>query len=240
VSEAQDSEKKKQADSANEGVEETSKVGIRINARAVGKHKETFSFSEAGVAYEDELIEELGKKYHVPYRIVKEAVIAVKRVDLGDQGRAAMLQHKLMTDDAIIKASANYITGKITVVYNPKGAKNLRPKTDLDAIVAKLQAEGVEPLSVEQHDYDYYREFYSYAFNPPKIRDRPPYGYDAEKWKKVREDYEREREKHEEEKRRKFKEWQQEYYKRHRDVLDRFPADLSRLNAILCLKTGFR
>ncbi len=226
MSEVQGSEKKKQAESPDEGIEETSKVGIRINARAVGKHKEASSFSEAGVSYEDELIEELGKKYHVPYRIIKEAVIAVKRADLGDQGRAAMLQYKLMTDDAIIKASVNYITGKITIIYNPKGAKNLRPKTDLDTIIEKLQSEGVNPLSVEEHDYDYYREFYSYAFNPPKIRDRPPYGYDPEKWKKIRDEYERERQKHEEEKRRKFREWQQEYYERHRDVLDKYPNEL--------------
>ncbi|MGC8601658.1 MAG: hypothetical protein ACP5GO_05670 [Thermoprotei archaeon] len=225
MSEVQDSEKKKQT-VEGEGAEETSKVGIRINARSVGKQKEVSTFSEAGVSYEDELIEELGKKYHVPYKIVKEAVISVRRDDLGDQGRAAMLQYKLMTDDAIIKASVNYITGRITIIYNPKGAKNLRPKIDLEEVLNKLRSEGIEPLSVEERDYDYYREFYSYAFNPPKIRDRPPYGYDAEKWNKIKEEYEERRLKHEEEKRRKFREWQREYYEKHKDVLDRYPSDL--------------
>jgi len=229
--ESPEEEREDQGAKETQGVEETSRIGIRINARSVGAKKNEEKAVSPGsegtqlVSYEDELIEELGKKYHIPYKIVKEAVIKVKKEDLKSFGDAAALQYKLMTDDAILKASVNYPKGTITVIFNPVGAKNLRPKTELDAILAKLAREGVAALNAEEHDYDYYKDFYSYAFSPPKIRDRPPYGYDEKTWQKIKEDYESQRQKHEKEKLNKFRKWQAQYYQRHRDILDKYPQD---------------
>jgi len=224
-------EEKKQSgiDKDDKSVEEVSEIGVRINARRVGKREnkaEQTQVTQGDVSFEDELIEELGKKYHVPYRLVKEATIKTTKEDLKSFGDAAALQYKLLTHDAILKASVNYVTATITVIYNPRGARNLRPKTDLDELLSELHANGIKTQSVSDRDYDYYKEFYSYAFNPPKIRDRPPYGFDAKKWDKIKDEYEKERQKHEQEKLEKFKQWQKDYYNKHKQILDKYPGDL--------------
>lgn len=234
VSSADEVEKKQSGLAEEQSAEETSEIGIRINARAVKETKKEKSQSpsaEGDVAYEEELIEELGKKYHVPYRIVKEAEIAVAREQLKSFSDATKLQYDLMTLDPVLKASVNYGKARITIIYNPKGARNLRPKTDLQELLAFLGQRGIQPSSVQERDYDYYKEFYSYAFNPPRIRTRPPYGYDPKKWEKIKEEYEKERLKREEEKRQKFRQWQAAYLERHRDVLSKYPQDLARRHA---------
>jgi hypothetical protein len=37
---------------------------------------------------------------------------------------------------------------------------------------------------MEDVDYDYYKELYSYAYFSPSIREAPPYGWTREEWKK--------------------------------------------------------
>ena len=49
-----------------------------------------------------------------------------------------------------------------------------------------LKKEGihVDAARMANEDYDYYKNFYTYAYNPPSIRERAPYGYTAEQWRR--------------------------------------------------------
>lgn len=114
----------------------------------------------------------------IPYRIIKKAEFEVEKKWLVDAQHAARLQYNLLKLDAVIKAKVEYNKALITVIYNPKSADNEKKKTDLKELKEFLGKEGIkmEGARISERDYDYYNEFYSYAFGPKQIRHHPPYG----------------------------------------------------------------
>ena len=166
-------------------------------------------------------IEENGKRFRLPYGMIREAVFSnVDEASMVDQQHAARLQYRLLLKDPIIKAYVEFSKGKITVIYNPKGADNIREKISLDELISFFEGEGVrvDRNSVTEREYDYYKEFYSYAFSPKRIREHPPYGYTEAQWKKMKPDWEKKVVKYEKVKLDKFREYQKEYEKQHPEV----------------------
>jgi hypothetical protein len=137
----------------------------------------------------DAYVVENGDKFRVPYRIVKKATfVNVSKADLIDIPHAARLQYRLMLLDPILKASVDFTKSKITVIYNPDTADNNKEKISLEDLREVLQKEGIttDRAHTVNEDYDYYKNFYSYAYNPPAIRERAPYGYTMEQWQKMK------------------------------------------------------
>ncbi len=166
-------------------------------------------------------VEENGKRFRIPYRIIKEAVISgINKDDLIDPGHAARLQYRLLLMDAVIKAYVEFAGEKIIIIYNPIGADNIREKTSLEKLVLYLEKEGihVDKKNIEERDYDYYKEFYSYAFNPKSIREHPPYGYTPEQWKTLKPAWEKKVIEFEKEKLARFREYQKEYEELHPEL----------------------
>lgn len=166
------------------------------------------------------ITDEEGNRFRIPYKMVKLLTIKnVKRVgEFRDQPHVARLQYRLMEKDEILKATLNFAKSEMMITYNPKDSDNFKKKTDLDEILDFLKSQGLEidkEKDVSEEPYDYINSFYNRAFNPPEIRDRPPYGYTPEEWKTMRAKYEEKKEKMKAEKWEKFKEWQKEYEKKH-------------------------
>ncbi len=165
------------------------------------------------------IVDEHGNKFRVPYRMVKIVTFSnVKPVgEFRDQPHAARLQYRLMEKDAILKARVNFIKKTITLIYNPLEANNLKEKIDVKGIVDFLKSQNLEidESMADDKDFDYIKDFYSYAFNPPSIREHPPYGYTHDEWQKMKAEYEKNRKKGEKEKWEKFLLWQKEYEKLH-------------------------
>lgn len=138
---------------------------------------------------------EKGNRIRVPYRMVKQVIFTnVKQSgEFSDPEHAARLQYRLLLNDAILKARVHYIRNKILIIYNPKDAGNLKDKIDLDGIKAFLKEQKVEidENSISDEPYDYYKDFYTYAFDSPSIREHPPYGYTLKEWKKMKPDWEK-------------------------------------------------
>lgn len=158
--------------------------------------------------------EEDGKQYHVPYRMVRRAVFSgLKKEELVDIPHAARLQYRLMLLDPVIKAKVDFTKQRIIVIYNPRTADNIKDKISQQEIVDILAREGIhaDPAHTEEADYDYYKDLYTYAYNPARIRERPPYGYSAEEWKGMKGEYEEKMQKLEAEKVQKFRSFQQGY-----------------------------
>jgi len=193
----------------------------------------------SGSGYKEELAKEskesidLSKEYikegdaliRMPYRIIKMATFSnIKKEDLIDPQHAARLQYRLMLLDPVIKARVNYVKAQISIIYNPVGADNIREKISLDALIDFIEKEGVhiDRSNIKNEDYDYYKEFYSYAFNPKRIREHPPYGMSEEEWKKRKAKFEEEMIESRDSKWKKFKEWQQRYKEEHKDILGSF------------------
>ncbi|EQD50001.1 hypothetical protein B2A_07454, partial [mine drainage metagenome] len=89
-------------------------------------------------------IVEDGKKFRLPYKIIKQVVFSnVSKADMIDQEHAARLQYRLLLLEPVIKAYVEFQKGRITVIYNPAGADNIREKMSLDDIIAFLAKEGV-------------------------------------------------------------------------------------------------
>jgi hypothetical protein len=167
--------------------------------------------------------DENGVRVRMPYRIVKRVLFSgVKKEELKDQPHAARLQYRLMLLEPVIKAYVNYVKGQIIVIYNPVGADNIKDKMSLQELVDFLAKEGVhvDINSAKEEDFDYTKEFYSYAFNPARIREHPPYGYTMEEWKKRKAAFEKELQEQKVSKWQKFKEWQQKYKQEHKDILE--------------------
>ena len=167
--------------------------------------------------------DENGVKVRMPYRTVKRVLFSgVKKEELKDQPHAARLQYRLMLLEPVIKAYVNYLKGQIIVIYNPIGADNIKDKMSLQELVDFLAKEGVhvDMNSAKEEDFDYTKEFYSYAFNPARIREHPPYGYTMEEWKKRKAAFEKELQEQKVSKWQKFKEWQQKYKQEHKDILE--------------------
>jgi hypothetical protein len=166
-------------------------------------------------------ISDNGKNYRVPYNIIKQATITgISKSDMIDMSHAARLQYRLMLNDAIIKARVDFTKSKITIIYNPKGADNIKPKISLEEIIDLLGKEGikVDIGNVKDEDYDY-KEFYNYAFNPKQIRERPPYTYTHEEWKKMKEKIEKKKAENLKNKIEKFHAWQAKYASEHPDKI---------------------
>lgn len=166
----------------------------------------------------NQYVEEQGARYRMPYRMVKEVTFeGVSQQDLIDLEHAARLQYRLLLLDPVIKAWVNFTKRHIIVIYNPMGADNIREKISLDELVQFLDNEGVhvDRNNARERDYDYYREFYSYAFNPKEIREHPPYGYTLEQWRKMRPAWERKRQEGIRRKWLQFKDYQKGYEKLH-------------------------
>ncbi|MGC8652031.1 MAG: hypothetical protein ACP5UH_02150 [Candidatus Micrarchaeia archaeon] len=167
--------------------------------------------------YKPAYVKEGDKEYRLPYDIIRQAVFSnIKKEELIDMPHAARLQYRLMLMDPIIKARVDYTKSKITVIYNPVGADNAKPKTSLGELIGVLEKEGVhvDKASIDDQDYDY-KSFYSYAFNPAQIRERPPYSYTHEEWQRMKPAVEEKRAKGREKKKEKFHEWQEKYAREH-------------------------
>lgn len=166
----------------------------------------------------DSYVVEEGKKYRVPYKIVRKVVFSeLKKEDLIDIPHAARLQYRLMLLDPIIKARVDFTKRRMTIIYNPRGAENIREKISIDELRDFLAKQGVgtDTQHMENTDYDYYKEFYSYAYNPASIRERPPYGYTSEQWRAMKPEWDAKMKAVESGKISKFREWQREYVASH-------------------------
>ena len=162
-----------------------------------------------------------GKKFRLPYKMIKQVVLSnVSKSDMIDQEHAARLQYRLLLLEPVIKAYVEFQKGRITIIYNPIGADNIREKMSLDDIIAFLSKEGisVDRSAIAERDYDYYKEFYSYAFHPKVIREHPPYGYTLEQWRKMKPKWEEKSKEYEKKKWLDFKKYQKGYEEKHPEV----------------------
>ncbi|MCL5100804.1 MAG: hypothetical protein M1122_02525 [Candidatus Marsarchaeota archaeon] len=184
-------------------------------------YKKDLEESKGSKQTNNEFITLEGKSYRVPYSAIKEVTFSnVNRNELIDLEHAARLQYRLMLQDSILRAKVEFIKQTITVVYNPSSATNRKPKISFDELVKFLANEGVhvENLPREERDFDYIKEMYNYHYNPPAIREHPPYGYTAEEWRKMKADYLSKLEKMKHENTEKFVAWQKEYEAEHPEV----------------------
>ena len=170
----------------------------------------------------DEYVMENGKKFRVPYKKVRQVVFNnLKKEELVDQEHAARLQYRLMLLDSVLFAKVEFATRKITLTYNPEGAENSKEKIALQGLMGFLAKEGVHAPAegIEERDVDYYKENYSYHYNPPSIREHPPYGYTLEEWRNgMKQEYEGKKDMYDKEKSDKFHEFQREYLGEHPEL----------------------
>lgn len=158
------------------------------------------------------------KRYRMPYRAVRNVTFSsLKKEDLQDSRHAARLQYRLMLIEPVIKAAVDFSELKISVIYNPNGASNGRPGTDIGTISEFLEKEGVHvhPKSTRDSAYDYYSQLYSYAYSPARIRKSTPYGYSLRAWMEIAPSYEKKTARADKEKLEKFRAWQSRYLKEH-------------------------
>ncbi len=191
--------------------------------RASGYNEELEKEKGMDFDIEKEYVNENGVSVRMPYRIVKRVVFTnVKKEELIDQPHAARLQYRLTMLEPVIKAYVNFLKSQIIVIYNPVGADNIKDKMSLNELVDFLAKEGVHVSaeSTKEEDFDYYKNFYSYAFNPDRIREHPPYGFTMEEWKKRKPAFEKELQDQKVSKWQKFLEWQQKYKKEHPEILN--------------------
>ncbi|MCL4404501.1 hypothetical protein M1583_00735, partial [Candidatus Marsarchaeota archaeon] len=74
--------------------------------------------------------------------------------------------------------------------------------------------------------YDYYKNFYSYAFNPPAIREHAPYGYTIQEWKKMKPEYEKKKAEYRKKSEEKFHNFQMEYLKEHPELAKEYGIEI--------------
>ena len=147
---------------------------------------------------ESHFIMENGKPFRMPYRVIKKITFSnLNQKELVDIPHVARLQYRLLLFDAVIKAKVDYHKKFIRIIYNPPEADNNREKISRDKLVEFLASEGVHVSTatenMEEVDYDYFKEHYSYAYFPPSIRESPPYGYTREEWKRLKAEKEKEK-----------------------------------------------
>lgn len=173
------------------------------------------------VIYNDQVMID-GKSYRVPYKMVKEIEFSnINKQQMIDMEHAGRLQYRLMLQDSIIRAKVEFVKQKITIVYNPATAQNNKPKLSKEELISFIAKEGVkiDPSAMHERDFDYFNEMYMYQFNPPSIRERPPYGYTMDEWKKMRDEYNKKAAEGRVENYNKFQEWQDSYAEQHPDIL---------------------
>ncbi len=134
-------------------------------------------------------IEEDGKKYRMPYTIIKKVTFSnLEDKELIDIPHAARLQYRLLLFDAVIKAKVDYHKRFIRIIYNPPEADNIKEKISRAKLIEFLAGEGVHVNEASENmveePYDYQKELYNYAYFPPSIREAPPYGWTRAEWKK--------------------------------------------------------
>lgn len=165
---------------------------------------------------EKQYIEIDGTKFRVPYRIIKKVVFSnISQQEMRDMDHAARIQYRLMLNDAVLKATVNFVKQTISVVYNHKEADNLKDKVSRQDLIDMLAKEGVhiDPHAVEERDYDYVKEFYTYAFHPTRIREHAPYSYTIEQWRKMKPQWEAKQAEFEAKKLEAHRKFQEEYDK---------------------------
>jgi hypothetical protein len=169
---------------------------------------------QKGATDYDEYVDENGKKFRVPYKIIKQVTFSnLKKEELIDIPHAARLQYRLMLLDPVIKARVDFTRLKMVVIYNPRTATNIREKMSLDELKEFLSKQGVhvEEKDTQEEDYDYYKNFYSYTYNPATIRERAPYGYTKLEWQQMKPEVEIRMKEAEKLKQEKFKKFQEDY-----------------------------
>ena len=172
----------------------------------------------------NQYVEEDGKRFRVPYRIIKKAIFSnVNRKELIDIPHAARLQYRLMLLDPVLKARVDFTKCKIIVLYNPKTADNNKEKMSLEDLIEVLGTQGVhiDRNSIEDADYDYYHDFYSYAYQPSTIREHAPYAYTDEEWKTMKPEWEAKMKAMAVEKKNKFHAFQEQYLIDHPDAANK-------------------
>ena len=140
----------------------------------------------------DEYVTIDGKQFRIPYKVVKEVTFSdVKKEELISIENSGRLQYRFMLLEPVLRAKVEFTKGKITVVYNPTTAKNRKEKMSREDIIKFLDTEGVHVSNcpISERDFDYFVEMYSYQFDPPSIRERPPYGYTAAEWRSMKNEY---------------------------------------------------
>lgn len=170
----------------------------------------------------DEYVTIEGKRYRVPYKVIREVVFSgVRKDEMESIEHAARLQYRLMLLEPVVKAKVEFNKGVITVVYNPDSANNRKEKISMDQLIAFFDKEGVHLKGNprEERDFDYVNEMYGYQFNPKTIRERPPYGYTLEEWRSMKGEYARKMHESREKNVAKFKDWQDNYAESNPEVL---------------------
>ncbi len=155
-----------------------------------------------------------GKQYRMPYGIVRKATFSnLKKAELMDTPHSARLQYRLMLLGAVIKAAVDFDDARITIIYNPSNADNRSDKTTLGELIGALSKEGVktDQASTSDTDYDYYKDIYTYSYNPKTIKESPPYGYTETEWSKMRAKWQKKMEESKIKKQAKFRLWQENY-----------------------------
>jgi len=174
---------------------------------------------------QDEYIIDDGKRYTVPYQKVKYVVLKnISKEELIDAEHAARLQYRLLLLEPVLRAKVDFGSLKISLLYNPEAAKTRNRRMSLKGILDFLASEHVhaDANSVEERDVDYYKEIYSYYYDPETVRERPPFGYTPEEWSKgARAKYDEKMATAEAEKLRKFHEWQLEFEKEHAELAEK-------------------
>ena len=167
----------------------------RRDNQDIQKTQQVFGPSTEDKASEEKgshFIMEDGKPFRMPYKVIKKVVFKnLDQKELIDIPHVARLQYRLLLFDAVIKAKVDYHKKFIRIIYNPPDADNIREKMSREKLVEFLASEGVhvktDSADMEEEDYDYFKEHYSYAYFPPSIREAPPYGWTREEWKKEKE-----------------------------------------------------
>ena len=172
----------------------------------------------------NEYVEENGLKYRVPFHTVRQIVFTdVKKEELIDTEHAARLQYRLMLQEAVLFAKVEFVARKISITYNPTGADNRKAQMSRQDVVDFLAKQGVHvgtnPESVSERDVDYYNEHYKYHYNPPSIREHPPYGYTLDEWRNgMKAEYETHKAAYDKAKLDKYHEFQNNYLREHPEL----------------------
>jgi hypothetical protein len=181
---------------------------VALNKQVFGPQVEASETQEGEMSW----VEESGKLYRMPYKMIKQVVFSeLDKNELKDIPYSARLQYRLLLMEPVLKAKVAFHKRFIRIIYNPTGADNIKPKISREQLIKFLADEGVHVRQdkIEERDYDYYKEFYQYAYFPKSIREAPPYGWTKEEWQKQKE-----------------KLAKQQYRKEHPTVLDRIRTAL--------------
>lgn len=181
--------------------------------------------NEPGSENYDWFVEEEGKRYVVPYRIIKRVLFSnISQKELIDIPHAARLQYRLMLLEPVIKATVNYVKGTILVTYNNTGSGNQKEKMSQKEIIEFLGTQNVhvDPNAIDERDYDYYNEFFKHTFSPESVRETAPYGVKIEEWRKIRPEYEAKTKEAFKKKMESFHEWQDSYADEHPEILNEY------------------